>query len=301
MKLAPVALFVYNRPKHTQQTVEALRRNQLAMESELFIFSDAPKAAGAAAAVSEVRDFIRGIDGFKSLTITERKQNFGLAASIIDGVTRLCDEFGRVIVLEDDLVVSPYFLEYMNTALDLYRNDERVMQISGHMFPVDIAAKTDAVFLPMITSWGWATWQRAWIQFDPAATGYGELRRNVTLLKQFNLDGTCNYSGMLEQQLRGEIDSWAIRWYLSVFLCRGIVLFPIKTLVKNTGFDGSGTHCGVSHFADPMLQDFKVNNYPAVAINEEAERNVYGYFRRTSWKIYRILNRVSKWLGWKIQ
>ncbi len=298
--LAPIALFVYNRPKHTQQTVEALQRNALAIESVLYIFSDASKSSEAAEAVRAVREYIKGVTGFRSISIVERGGNWGLANSITDGVTRLCNEYGRVIVLEDDLVVSPHFLEYMNAALDRYREDERVMQISGHMFPVDITAETDAVFLPMTTSWGWATWQRAWQHFDPAATGYEKLKRDVKLRRQFNLDGAYDYFGMLELQLQGKIDSWAVRWHLSVFLRSGITLFPRKTLVRNMGFDGSGTHCEASHLVAPLPQGFKVNNYPVVAINEEARRAVYAYLAKQSGRINRMWNRASKWLGRKI-
>ncbi len=272
MRLAPIVLFVFNRPLHTRQTIEALQKNYLAKDSDLFIFSDAPKNPETAVKVCEVRDFIRRITGFKAITIIEREHNFGLAASVIDGVTRLCNEYGRVIVLEDDLVTSQYFLEYMNTALDRYKDAQQVMQISGYMFPVDFATTTDAVFLPMTTSWGWATWQRAWQHFDPSASGYEELKCDVNLQRQFNLDGVYDYFSMLELQLQGKIDSWAIRWHLSVFLHKGISLFPKVTLVANKGFDGSGIHCGVSQLSNQKLESFKVNNYPVVEVSEEMKR-----------------------------
>ena len=135
--LAPIALFVYNRPIHTRRTVEALQKNTQAAESDLCIYSDAPKRPEVAEAVREVRAYIKTITGFSSITIVERERNLGLANSIIDGVTSIVNKHGRIIVLEDDLVVSQYFLEYMNTALERYRDDERVMQISGHMFPTE--------------------------------------------------------------------------------------------------------------------------------------------------------------------
>jgi GT2 family glycosyltransferase len=296
--LAPIALFVYNRPVHARQTVEALQKNELAGESDLFIFSDAPKKPEAAAAVGEVRKYIKSISGFKSVIIVERDRNFGLANSVIDGVTRLCDEYGRAIVLEDDLLTSPYFLRFMNEALDRYQNNVQVMQISGHMFPADIPAQTDAVFLPMTTSWGWATWQRAWQGFDPAAAGYETLKRDRTLRRRFNLDGSYNYFGMLEQQLRGEIDSWAIRWYLTVFLRGGLTLFPKKSLVENMGFDGSGTHCGADRPVGPLPCGFRVSAYPAVAIDEEAKRAVYAYLMRAAkqgGRISRMRRKLSEW------
>lgn len=274
---APIALFVYNRPWHTQQTVEALKNNELAAESDLYIFSDAAKKPDAVAAVNEVRDYIKSITGFKSVSIIERDKNWGLANSIIDGVTRLCNELGRVIVLEDDLVTSPYFLEYMNTALERYQNDEKVMQISGHMFPIEVSVETDAVFLPMTTSWGWATWQRAWQYFDPIASGYEALKRDSKLRHRFNLDGAYNYYGMLGRQLQGKIDSWAIRWHLSVFIRGGITLFPVKTMVENIGFDGSGTHGAAKHLIYSLPISTRIVDFPAVEVSDQFRNLVYVY------------------------
>lgn len=292
---APIALFVYNRPQHARRTVETLRANGYAKNSDLFVFSDAPRDEGAARAVAEVRELMRDIDGFRSVTLVERERNLGLASSIIDGVTRLCEERGRVIVLEDDLLVSPYFLEYMNTALEHYREDERVMQISGHMFPIDVAVETDAVFLPMTTSWGWATWLRAWRHFDPTAKGYGALKHDAKLRRRFDLDGAYDYSGMLERQLRGEVDSWAVRWYLDVFMLGGLTLFPRKTLVANAGFDGSGTHLSRHQPVDNLTGGFKVARYPCVAIDEAARQAVYAFLasRRRGVRLFR---RMQDWL-----
>lgn len=239
---APIALFVYNRPEHTRRTVEALLKNEEAAESDLFIFSDAPKKLEAAESVREVREYIQTITGFKSITIVERDRNWGLANSIIDGVTTVVNRYGRIIVLEDDLVVSSKFLGFMNNALDRYRSYGQVMQVSGYMFPVSEPILEDAVFLPLTTSWGWATWDRAWRYFDPSITTWSHVRNDARSLKAFDLDGACPYSGMMEAQLRGEIDSWAIRWYASVFVQKGLVLFPRETLVHNAGFEGSGTH-----------------------------------------------------------
>lgn len=244
MTYAPIALFVYNRPHHTEQTVEALKKNSESAKSDLYIFSDAPKNETSEANVKLVRDYIRTIRGFRSITILERENNLGLANSIINGVTDVVDKYGRIIVLEDDLIVSPHFLGYMNTALQKYQYDEKVMQISGYMFPIELKAMTDAIFLPYTTSWGWATWQRSWNRFDYDVSGYEILKRDGKLRYQFDLDGTLGYYKMLESQLAGKIDSWAIRWYLTVFMLGGLTLHPVASLVRNIGFDGSGTHCG---------------------------------------------------------
>jgi hypothetical protein len=239
---APVALFVYNRPGHTRRTIEALKQNILAKESDLIIFSDAPKSESQAEAVREVREYIRSIIGFGSISIVERDKNWGLANSIIDGVTSVVNERGRIIVLEDDLVVTPHFLDFMNRALDKYENEQQVIQVSGYMFPVKIAIEEDALFLPLTTSWGWATWRRAWQLFDPEAKGYAQLKADLALRKHFNLDGAYDYFSMLEAQLAGRVDSWAVRWQLSAFLNDSLTIYPKHSLIVNAGFDGSGTH-----------------------------------------------------------
>jgi hypothetical protein len=239
---APIALFVYNRPDHTRQTVEALLANPLANQTPLHVFSDAPRDETTTRAVAEVRSYVRRITGFKSVTIIERETNFGLARSIIDGVTRLCEEFGRVIVVEDDLITSPHFLSYMNDALTLYENEDRVMQISGHIPHVpEFSHREEAIFVPFITSWGWGTWARAWKHFDPSAQGWENICGDRALRNRFNLNGHFDYATMIRQQMNGEVDSWAIRWYVSVFLRNGIALFPPQSLVRNIGF-ASGTH-----------------------------------------------------------
>lgn len=260
---APVAVFVYNRPWHTRQTLEALQKNRLASATELFIYSDAPKKPEAEEAVREVRSYVRDVGGFKNVNLIERKENLGLARSIIDGVTGLNQRYGRAIVLEDDLVTAPHFLEFMNAGLDRHSADERVMQIAGYMFPVSLPATYDALFLSFISSWGWATWERAWRHFDPLARGYPRLRDDPALRQRFDLDGYYRYFRMLQSQQEGKVDSWAIRWYLSVFLRDGLALYPRKTLVRNVGFDGSGVNCNVSKFAQEDFDpEFRAVRFP---------------------------------------
>lgn len=283
--LSPIALFVYNRPEHTKQTIEALLSNPLAKYSELFIFSDAAKSARAIENVQRVREYIATISGFKNIHITERNYNWGLANSIIDGVTWLCERYGRVIVLEDDLVVAPTLLNYMNDALGKYEDNEKVMQISGYMFPLPIEADSDAFFLPFTTSWGWATWKRAWKKFDPEAKAFESLKLDAQKRKSFDLDNSYPYFKMLQQQQKGLIDSWAIRWNLSVFSENGLVLFPRVTLVNNHGFDGSGVHCDrILGFATSDLS-FEVSAYPrSIAVAEEQKELIYQFLRASHLK-----------------
>lgn len=265
MTLAPIVLFVYNRPAHTHRTVEALLKNEEAKESDLIIYSDAPKENAAAETVREVREYISSITGFRSVSIVERDRNYGLANSIIDGVTTVVNQYGRIIVLEDDLVVTPHFLDFMNSALDKYENEQRVIQISGYMFPVKVKIKEDALFLPLTTSWGWSTWRRAWQRFDPDAKGYAQVKADMALRDRFNLNGAYDYFSMLEAQLEGRVDSWAIRWYLATFLFEGLTLFPRQSLVNNVGLDGTGTHGDRTNRMSNIIQtSFVCEHFPEV-------------------------------------
>ena len=243
---APIALFVYARPAHTRRTLQALASNTMAHASPLYVFSDAAKSPDQSQAVAEVRALIREIEGFKSVKIIERERNWGLAASIIDGVTQLCEEYGRCIVVEDDLIVAPNFLDFLNLGLERYADEPRVYQVSGYMYPGTYSQAFDALFLPMISCWGWATWARAWQHFDAGLGGFEALKSDKARRRKFNLDGAYDYYGMAEQQYRGAIDSWGICWHLSVFLRNGLVLYPVRTLVENEGVDNSGTH-GAGH------------------------------------------------------
>lgn len=246
-RLAPIALFVYNRLDHAQQTVTALLANDLASESDLIVFSDSAKTEQGMQAVSQVREFVHSIQGFKSIRIVERPTNWGLARSIISGVTEVCAHYGRVIVLEDDLVTSPRFLKYMNDGLDLYTEEERVISIHGYMYPLENQSES-TFFLRGADCWGWATWQRGWNLFEPDGSKLLSLIRKSGLKNEFNFLGGEDYIRMLESQIAGRNDSWAVRWYASAFLKDRLTLYPGRTLVLNIGNDGSGTHCGTSDY-----------------------------------------------------
>ncbi len=247
MSKAPIVFFAYKRPEHTRRSLESLSQNIGAKDSELFIYCDGAKHIEDRQSVELVKQIVRSKLWCGTVHIVEREQNIGLANSVISGVTEICGRHGKVIVLEDDLILSPYFLKYMNTALELYKNEAHVIQISGYMFPANLdPVETDAIFFPLVNSWGWATWLRAWNYFDPEATAYQELKVNKKLKYKFNLNDSYPYFDMLESQMKGEIDSWAIRWYLNTFMLQGLTLYPVQSLVKNIGFDGSGTHYSVS-------------------------------------------------------
>ncbi len=247
--LAPIAVFAYNRAEHLQHTIRSLLRNRLARDSDLYLFSDAPKSNADAPAVARVRDYVRTIEGFRSVSIIEQTSNLGLAGSIISGVTDLTARFGKVIVVEDDLVVSPFFLDFMNDALSRYADVDSVGAISGYMFGVS-ANLPETFFLRSTSSWGWATWHRAWKCFDPNGIRLRDQLTAQDLVRHFNYDGQYDFFGMLKNQIAGRNNSWAVRWYASIYLNKLLVLYPGRSLVQNIGHDGSGTHCGPSDAYD---------------------------------------------------
>jgi len=290
--LAPIAMFAYNRPQHLNKTIQALAKNPEFSDSRLYIYCDGPKNTADIPATESVRKVVSSFN-LPNMILIERERNMGLANSIITGVTDLCERFGRVIVLEDDLVVSSVFLKYMNDALQYYKNNEIVMQVSGHMFPVELHSETDAVFLPFTSSWGWATWERAWKHFNPEATGYNNLLNDKYRRRKFDLNDSYPYFRMLKKQLRGKIDSWAIRWYLSVFDLNGLVLYPCESLVENIGFDGSGTHCRNEIIDSETLNEVQAPvRLPEVELNYNVLQVVSVYLgRKHSWSS-RLLKKV---------
>jgi hypothetical protein len=239
--IAPIALFAYNRPRHLQRTVEALRSNHLAAQSDLFVFCDSAKTSDHEPAAAEVRAVARSIAGFRSVEIIERPQNWGLAKSIVDGVSTVCGRFGRTIVLEDDMVTSPWFLAFMNDGLDRYRDDDRVASIHGYCYPVDETLPRN-FFLRGADCWGWATWSRAWQLFEADGSKLLRALQERGLLHEFDLDGAFSFSQMLQNQIDGKNDSWAVRWHASCFLRERLTLYPGRSLVQNIGNDASGTH-----------------------------------------------------------
>lgn len=254
---APVVLFVYNRLQHLQKTIDALSANSEASSTVLYVFSDAAKNAADESAVSEVRQYIKEIDGFSAIHIIERTENYGLARSIIDGVTKVCQDHGRVIVLEDDIVVSRYFLKFMNDALKLYEHDERVISIGGYQYPIK-AALPETFFLKGADCWGWATWKRGWDLFEPDGRALLREMRERKLTHRFDFDRSYPYTRMLRNQIKGKNNSWAIRWYASAFLKDKLTLYPGRSLVLNIGNDGSGTHCSATNAFTSDISDIPV-------------------------------------------
>jgi len=242
----PLALFTYNRPKHTDQTLTALARCERLDECDLRIYCDGPKRPEHEDAVAATREVVARWAERLGARVTARDENLGLARSIVGGVTELCNEAGRVIVLEDDLLVSPDFIDYMLQALGRYADEPRVYQVSGYMFPVEHACKPDAFLLPLTSTWGWATWARAWSAFDWDAADSQARLADPAARRRFDLGGAFPYADMLAARLDARNDSWGILWHYAVFKADGLVLHPRQTLAWNAGIDGTGVHCGVS-------------------------------------------------------
>lgn len=276
--LAPVVLFVYNRPDHTRQTIEHLLNNNLSIETDLIVHSDGPKGESDTQKVREVRDYLNTINGFRSVQINERQANYGLAKNIIDGVSETIEKFEKVIVIEDDLITSPYFLQYMNDALNFYKLEESVACIHGYVYPLT-KDFTEPFFLKGADCWGWGTWKRAWDLFEPDGQKLLDQIVKRGLEKEFNFDNSYPYVQMLKDQIAGLNNSWAIRWYASAFLKNKLVLYPHHSLVQNIGNDSSGTHCGTTTQFDVKLYHSRVIVQTEVQVNKKAYLAFISYFQ----------------------
>jgi len=265
---APIALFVYNRPQHTARTLKFLQQNELAAESRLFIFSDGAKTDADQEMVDKVRDLIKDADGFKSIEIIRRKENMGLANSIIAGVTKLVADYGQVIVFEDDLISSPYTLTYFNESLNRYRQEEKVMHIGAYMYNLKGENLPETFFYRAATSWGWATWDRAWKHFEP---NIDKLMDQFTAADKrvFSIDHTMNFWKQMKDFKNGRNNSWAIRWYASIFLKKGLTLNPSQSLVNNIGHDGSGIHSGINDIYNVVINPKRIAQFPNTIVEDQ--------------------------------
>jgi hypothetical protein len=238
---APVVLLAYRRPDHLTRALASLSSNPAAKATSLTIYCDGPKTPADNHLVDQTRTVAKSAQGFKELRVVERVENLGLAESVISGVTQALETSENVIVMEDDLVVSTDFLDYMNQALELYQDNEEVISIHGYMYAVP-ATLPQTVFLKGADCWGWATWRRGWELFEPDAKKLLKELDSSPGQSQFDFDGAFPYRQMLKDQAAGKIDSWAIRWYASAFLANKLTLYPGQSLVENIGQEGSGTH-----------------------------------------------------------
>ncbi len=230
-EMAPIVLFVYNRPWHTRKTIEALQKNELACESELYIYADGAKNDKVSQQVLQVRDYIKTIDGFKKIAIIERNRNWGLSASIIDGVTSIVDKCSKVIVLEDDHITSPYFLKFMNDALEFYKDESKVWHISGWNYPINLDQPEDVFFWRVMNCWGWATWEDRWKNFDKNTPKILSVF-DKEMIRNFDLNNSGVFWKQILNNKKGKINTWGIFWYASIFLNEGLCAHPKNSYVQ---------------------------------------------------------------------
>lgn len=296
VKLAPICLFVYCRLKETIQTVESLQQNFLSTESELFIFSEGAKDEEDREKVHAVREYIHTIKGFVNVTIYESEVNKGLANSIISGVTKIINIYDKVIVLEDDLLLSTNFLCFMNQALTFYEEKKRVFSISGYSFQFQYPDnyKYDVAFSIRASSWGWAIWRDRWVQIDWEVKDYSSFRWNLIDKIMFNRGGS-DISHSLSLYVKGKIDSWAIRFTYHQYKHNYLDVFPTKSKVINNGFSSESTHTKFkSHRFDTLL-DFSEQCSFAFLENINVDKSIkkqfykhYSYSARLKDKFLKI-------------
>ena len=296
--IAPVILFVYNRPDHTIRTLTALEKNKQADQTTLYIYSDAAKNENSIDAVAEVRKIIHKPWDFKQVVVVERAENWGLAANVIDGVTKVVNEHGRIIVLEDDLETSAFALDYFNQALTHYKDEDQDIEISGYGYPLkDLNKLPETFFFRVANSWGWATWDRAWKHFNP---NIDELVSDFTAeqIHQFSIEGKENFWKQVQEFKAGKINSWAIRWYASVFKKNGLVLYPRNSMTQNIGNDGSGTHTASESTYQVKLAENPVSYFPAeISENKQAYEAIKYFYAHRKGSLF---NRGIRFLKKKI-
>ena len=298
--MTPIALFVYNRPWHTRQTVEALQRCKLAAESDLYIFADGPKADAKGeqkTKISEVRNYIHNIDGFHSVTIEESESNMGLANSVISGVTKVIKKNGRAIVVEDDIVAHPFFLRFMNEALDTYQKNQKIFAISATMerFLMPPNYGKDIFLTYRFGSWGWATWADRWNTVDWNINNYPIIKRSTKKQIKHFCKGGADLWPMLQAQAYNIIDSWAIRMGYNMSLQNKLCLRPTYSLVSNIGMDGSGIHCG--NYGTNLLPIYNEETYNIDLIqlpklNKKITHSIQAIFSDGSRKTVRLWKNV---------
>lgn len=294
---APILLFVYNRLYKTKDCILALQKNTLAKDSDLYIFADGARSEKDREDVAKVQKYIRTITGFRSVTLTIHNENWGLAKSIISGVSEVIKKYGRVIVVEDDLITAPHFLKFMNDALNVYADEPNVGHIQGCDFTND-PNLPDTFLIKFTGSWGWATWARAWKHFNPNGRELLEQLEQRHLTRRFDFNGTYRFTRMLRRQIEGKNNSWAIRWNASLFLNDILSLNVGRSLVQNNGFDGSGTNCGGGNLysSNLYLNEIHVEKIQPIEENLACRKIFENYYRRTNSFTAKAIRRIKRTL-----
>ncbi len=293
-QLAPIIMFVYSRPDLTQNTLNSLAQNKEAQNSDLFIFADGPKSTASDSQkdnINKVRMLIAQQTGFKSVTIKAAEKNMGLANSVIAGVTEVVNQFGKAIIVEDDVSLSPYFLKFMNEALQIYEHDEKVSGIGSWNYFFLPPDNSDNFFLRHPDTIAWATFKRVWNKFNPDADFLINEIKKKGLTKAFNMENSIDLMKMLHRQKEGKVDSWAVRWTASVFLQNMLTLYPQRSLSRHEGHT-EGTHFSSDEMSyDKSLEltqePLMIKKNPAIETPEAV--NAYICFHK---KHHSLLNKV---------
>ncbi len=309
--LAPIVLFVYNRPRHTLQTLEALRKNDLADESKLYIYSDGPNESAeedTLLKIKQTREIIKSKQWCKEVIIIEKDKNAGLADSIVNGVTDIINIHGKIIILEDDIITSSGFLSYMNQALNLYENEKKVMHISGYMYPLKLK-KSTSLFLNVVTPWGWGTWKDRWQFYDNDANNLLKKLKNVDFFNQtdFNAGFGNEFYNQLIANADEKLKTWAVKWHSSIFLKRGFCLHPAQSLVNNIGFDNSGTNCESNKFyqISKLKKKVLIIKIPITKDNDALKKFQKFYLKiiksnNSHFNILKLIKQIGKKIAHKI-
>jgi len=299
--LSPIVLFVYNRPSHTQQTIESLSKNLLASDSILYIYSDASKNEHDSIKVDQVRDYIRSISKalFKDIVIIEKTTNEGLASSIIGGVSDIVSKHGKVIVLEDDIVTGRSFLKFMNSALDFYQNKKRIWHISGWNYPIETDNISDVFIWRGMECWGWATWSDRW-QYFKKDVEHTVSKFNKDDISALNLDNSRNVWRQVTDNRSGKINTWAIFWYITIYENNGMSANISRSLSQNIGMDGTGDNCDDNdiyrldnrvYFKQDMNFEFEED----LQENKLAVERIKAFYKRSRGSITdRIIRKLKK-------
>jgi Glycosyl transferase family 2 len=299
MEPAPICIFTYKRLDTASRTIEALIKNPLAEKSTVFIFSDGPKRETDAVQVAEVRKYLDKVKGFKEINLIKREQNFGLSKSIINGVSKVMQDFGKAIVVEDDIFTSPGFLSFINQGLEVYQDNPKVFAVSGYTFPIKYPAdyQYDVYFAPRASCWGWGSWQDRWERIDWELKDYEALKSNPKLIRELNQGGS-DLSRLVRRQMEGKIDSWDTVWTYNQFKFRQQAAFPTESKVQNIGFGTDATHTKFyNRFHTELDKSGKMEfNFPKDVV---LEKSILQAFKNKNSLFARALGRLKFYLGFK--
>lgn len=302
METSPIVLFCFNRPHHLKKTIEALQLNTLASISPLYVYSDGPRHSKDEPKVAEVRQYLSTLTGFQKIHITERTYNWGLANSVIAGVTEIIEKYGKVIVMEDDLVCTTDYLEFMNQALQKYQDAYSIFSVSGYLFPIDIPESyhLDFCILPRASSWGWGTWLNRWQKTDFNVPDFADFMQNETA-KQGFMKGGEDLLVMLIKQRLGLIDSWAVRWCYTHFKHQANCLYPIHSKIQSTGIDGHGTNVRYTNRFKTTLSEKQLSMPPVEELKLDSHllKSLQSFFKLTPQR--RFINYFKVFRRWEKQ